>query len=498
LPLEFVTNAERLGVRAICHEVFADLAAASGLDLAVVPDSRVWRRNYQPTFAAAVQIELEQPELLAGALAKFRSLATLSEDTAAEPRALDVVLQAAYEAGPQLRVARVVGGGAAAQIGRHDGASWLSHAEQLVALGAAEPGLLVRASQLDSLAGPAKLPLLVAFAGGAELAATREWLSWGGSVLMLARARPRAWQDLIAFARTTSGQLLIPLEGEAGADPSDSGHSDAELAELAGFDLVERADVAAQALGWAAAQNEPIVFGHFGYAPGIDHLRLQVVAEILSELAMQRLGPERLQFSWLATPSDSIAVPVELQLARMQNFRNRSTLRKLNDFGWQLLGQLREPRLELIGEAALGMALLDASTTKQGPSYSLAKRTQRWRAQLAASAGYRVNYQVTPPATTHSVLDFRILRATYRGAARYGTHPLPVVEARQWPAALTALAALQPSAVMNRPAEIYLPQAIHGGLWRTPYETDSSWYPATVLGLIKSIGAKPIQLSERP
>ena len=496
--LDFVANAERLGVRAVCHEVFAELAAASGLDLAVVPDSRAWRRNYQPTFAAAVQIELEQPELLAGGLVKFRSLAFLAEDSAAEPRALQAVLEAAYDAGPQLRVARVAGRGVAGSIARHDGASWLSHAEQLVALGAAEPGLLVRASQLDSLTGAAKLPLLVAFAGGAELASTREWLSWGGSVLMLARARPSAWQDLISFARTTPGQLLIPLEGGAAGSPSDSAQTDAELAELAGFDLVERADIAAQALGWAAAQGESIIFGHFGYAPGINHLRLQVVAEILSELAMQRLGPEQLQFSWLATPSDSIAVPVELQLARIQNFRNRSTRRKLTDFGWQLLGQLREPRLELIGDAALGMALLDASTTKQGPSYSLAKRTQRWRAQLAASGGYRVNYQVTPPAMTHSVLDFRILRATYRGAARYGTHPVTVVEARQWPAALTALTALQPSAILKRPTEIYLPQAIHGGLWRTPYETDSAWYPATALGLIKSIGAKPIQLAERP
>jgi len=493
LPIEFVANSEQLGVRAVCHEVFSNLASASGLDLAVVANSRVWRRNYQPTFAAAVQIELEQPELLTGALAKFRSLATASEDSTAEPRPLEANLQAAFETGSQLRVARVVGRGEALNISRHDGASWLSHAEQLVALGAAEPGLLVRASQLDSLTGSAKLPLLVAFAGGAELASTREWLSWGGSVLMLARARPSAWQDLIAFARETSGQLLIPLDVEIDDDPSDS-----QLAELAGFDLVERADIAARALGWAAAQGGPIVFGHFGYAPGIGHLRLQVVAEILSELAMQRLTPERLQFSWLATPSDSIAVPVELQLARVQDFRNRSTRRKLTDLGWQLLGQLREPRLELIGDAALGMALLDASTTKQGPSYSLAKRTQRWRAQLAASAGYRVSYQVTPPATTHSVLDFRILRATYRGAARYGTHPVPVVEARQWPAALTALTALQPSAVIKQPTDIYLQQAIHGGLWRTPYETDSAWYPATLLGLFKSIGAKPIQLSQRP
>jgi hypothetical protein len=29
------------------------------------------------------------------------------------------------------------------------------------------------------------------------------------------------------------------------------------------------------------------------------------------------------------------------------------------------------------------------------------------------------------------------------------------------------------------------------------YETDSAWYAATILGLVKSIGAKPIELAEK-
>jgi hypothetical protein len=250
-----------------------------------------------------------------------------------------------------------------------------------------------------------------------------------------------------------------------------------------------------------------VLFGHFGYSPGITHLQLQVVAEVLSELAMTHCPPERLHFSWLATPSDSIAVPLELQLERVRRFRARPLARKLADLPWQLVGQLREPQVELLdldsttahprqGETVTQYALVDASTTKQGPSYSLAKRTQRWRAQLAAAKGFGVSYQVTPPAKTRSVLGFKILRATYRGAPRYGTHPYEVVDARRWPAALAALDTIDRPEIRDA-TDLYLPTAIHGGLWRTEYETDSAWYAATLLGLVKSIGASPTKLATK-
>lgn len=492
MTVSFRSGDEDLGVRAICSEIFGELEQKSGLSFSVTGESHRWRRNYQPTFAAAVALEFSHPETLAAALVRFRSLA----EVGGEP--LRAVIASGFENGSQLAVHSVAGAGLALPITRHDGRSWLEDAEARVAEGSAEPGLLVRAGALDSLVGRVELPLLFAFAGAAELAATREWLSWGGRVLVLARPRPSFWAELISFARESGGELLVPVFGNA--NPM----SDGELAEAAGFDVVTEPALAAQALRWVHDSGARVLFGHFGYSPAITHLKLQVVAEELSELAMQKFAPDVLHFSWLATPSDSIAVPLELQLDRLSRFHSRPLTRKLADLPWQLFGQLRAPRVEMLnlGEepstngSVAEFALVDASTTKQGPSYSLAKRTQRWRAQLAAAAGFGVSYQVTPPAKTRSVLGFKILRATYRGAPRYGTHPYEVIDARQWPAALAALDSISRPEIRN-PTDLYLPTAIHGGLWRTEYETDSAWYAATLLGLIKSVGATPTKLATK-
>jgi hypothetical protein len=497
--IRFRVGSETLGVRAICNEVFLELDRTSRLSFDVASDSHRWRRNYQPTFAKAVSLEFTEPEALRAGLARFRDLAEI------DGQPLNEVMVAAFENGSALKLHSIVGDGRALAIGgppRH----WLGDAEGRVAEGSAEPGLLVRASKLDALAEPADLPLLFAFAGAAELAATREWLSWGGRVLVLARSRPSFWEDLIRFARESGGELLVPIP--AGSEAV----TDEAVAEVAGFDVAVEPALAAEALRLALDTGDRVLFGHFGYSPGITHLQLQVVAEVLSELAMARFAPEKLHFSWLATPSDSIAVPIELQLERVRRFRARPLARKLADLPWQLVGQLREPRVEPLelasgasesagegrgeDEAAAQYALVDASTTKQGPSYSLAKRTQRWRAQLAAAAGFGVSYQVTPPAKTRSVLGFKILRATYRGAPRYGTHPYEVVDARRWPAALAALDTIDRPEIRDA-TDLYLPTAIHGGLWRTEYETDSAWLSATLLGLVLSIGAKPTQLATK-
>jgi hypothetical protein len=488
LTITFSVGTDQLGVRAICREVFQELQNNSAAYFEISHDSRHWRRNYQPTFADAVALEFTDQPALSAALARFRELAAI------DGAPLEQVLSEAFENGGNLGIHSVLGGQPAQPITRHDGVSWLIDAERRVAEGSAEPGLLVRASALDAMGESPRLPLLLAFAGAAELAATREWLRWGGRVLVLARPRPSFWAELIDFARSTGGELLVPVAASAQLPKA---ISDDELAELAGFDVVTEPALAAEALRWVFDSGDPLLFGHFGYSPGITHLQLQVVAEVLSELAMQKFAPNKLHFSWLATPSDSIAVPLELQLARVSRFRERSLGRKLADLPWQLIGQLRQPRVVPIADFdEQQYVLVDASTSKQGPSYSLAKRTQRWRAQLAAAAGFGVSYQVTPPAKTRSVLGFRILRATYRGAPSYGTHPYEVVDARQWPAALAALDSIsRPD--RESPTDLYLPAAIHGGLWRTMYETDSAWYAATALGLVKSIGAKPIELAEK-
>ena len=115
-----------------------------------------------------------------------------------------------------------------------------------------------------------------------------------------------------------------------------------------------------------------------------------------------------------------------------------------------------------------------------------AKRTQRWRAYLAAQRGISVSYQISPPASTWSVLSHRILHATYAGGPKFGLIPLDNEVARAASAAVLVADVLQ-RAHSNRMGEsmvaIHQETAIHGGLWRVAYRPNSIWVPATILGI---------------
>jgi hypothetical protein len=125
----------------------------------------------------------------------------------------------------------------------------------------------------------------------------------------------------------------------------------------------------------------------------------------------------------------------------------------------------------------------DAIVTQQGPNYALAKRLQRWRATVARDAGVTVSMNIAPPTRTRSVLKNRALAAAYAGASRFG------VEVFEPATANTLMAALLVADLNTRggPAhespwqdEAYA--AVHGGLWRAPYQPRSALGLAAVLG----------------
>ena len=102
---------------------------------------------------------------------------------------------------------------------------------------------------------------------------------------------------------------------------------------------------------------------------------------------------------------------------------------------------------------------------------------------MEVQAGRAVAYQITPPSETDSVLSYRILGFTYKGGKYFGSQPVSAQDGSQWPAALLAQMATNP--VFKSVPAAYLDTAIHGGLWRTRYETETIWIPATVTGLLK-------------
>lgn len=449
----FAKDSQRLGVTLLSRELFSQLGISSNLD------SKLWRKQYQSFFVAACEAELTNSKLLEKALAEFRSLAFFG----AEP--LEQVMRNAK--GKGLIEIRTVGEVSKKMVTRPTSENWFSQADKLVSSSIAEPGLLAAAHQLDLGITLENAPLLIAYAGAAELAPTLNWLRWGGRVLVLARQNPQSWQKLIDQAQQ-AGQLLVPVRSGAVGT----------LAEIAGMDLTAEPHLVAAAIDALPTENR-LIFGNYGYAPAFKHVELQVVAEVAFTIAKEKFGS--VHSSWLATPSDSVIVPTEIHTDRVRRFESRPKFRKVLDAIWQIFGYLQKPKSHSLSNS--DFCVLDASVNLQGPSYSLAKRVQRWRATLELQSGGSASYQITPPAQTDSVLRYKTLRATYRGATLFGTDHLSASDASAWAAALLALESQQ--LYLNSLPGAYLDRAIHGGLWRTGYETSSIWIPTTLLGFFR-------------
>ena len=353
--------------------------------------------------------------------------------------------------------------------------------------GWAEPGLIESFRFLDQnpnlrLDGN----LLFAVAGAAEFAPTEHWLSWGGEVAVVARNNPRTWEKLIAMARASGGTMLVPVVRQDRSTAL-SQLSDQELAQLAGLDMLEHyAEIASWMSQLYKTAKSKFILGLYAYTPKSNHIRVQAVQETLADIAMQKFATDKLVLSWLATPTDSTAAPASIGHDQLNRFSKRPALRIVRDSFLGILNAARPAKpMFFDSESGQKLMLVDASVQQQGPSYSFSKRTQRWRAYLAHYEGFRVSYQVSPPARTNSVLSHKILRASYQGAPLFGVKPFEVDVAKSASAAVLVRDVLDPSAYSNKDTttELQCFSAIHGGLWRIPYRPASVWIAATLLGL---------------
>ncbi len=321
--------------------------------------------------------------------------------------------------------------------------------------------------------------LLIALAGGAEYSPARTWLDWGGSVAIVARNRVELWTELIARARAGAGTLYVPVLKSRVESRDIQELTDAELAQVAGLDLVTDFEAIA---GWlsmlARSENRGLVLGGFAYAPGVKHIEVQAVQHAIGRVLTESLPKSRVTLTWLATPTDSYAVGSDFVTDINSRFKARSFTTKLRDL---LFGVTKHQPELFKTSTGLELAIIDSTSSLQGPSYALAKRVQRWLAYQQVFADRNVAYIVSPPAKTYSVLSTKILKATYAGAPRFGLVPFEVKEAVDLSAGLL-LASLNQPTRMN-PMSCYLDLAVHGGLWRLIYSPKSVWRAATIRGI---------------
>lgn len=483
MPLNFYDAAtgEKIGSTRLARDVIG--AAVKNIDPELgrrVLAVKKWRKQYQPIFRDLAKTEFFQEQ---NALEiATNGLSRLAESVRDENgTTLPKIILAGWNGRPQVETFVIQGTGPAKSL-TIPGIATLTEAAQIWSHEQlAEPGLVSSFKFLDAHKKLAiSADLLIALAGAAEYAPTKHWLSLGGTVAVAARPCTARWLDLIAHAKKSAGTLLVPVLRRRVPEDLVS-PNDLEIAKMAGLDLVEDAEALAS---WVAelssTRSQRIVLGQYAYAPGAQHIIVQAVQDSLADLLCKKLSPTRVALAWLATPTDSTAVPASVLEHSISAFASRRPARKFRD----ALLLMRKPN-GVFFETRFGekLALIDPTSVVQGSSYALAKRSQRWRAYLANSQGVKVSYAVSPPARTDSVLRHRLLRATYRGAPKFGLQPFGVEEA-----ALAATAVLLRD--LHGPmhsrgsTSLHTENAIHGGLWRLIYPAKQVWSRATFLGIL--------------
>jgi hypothetical protein len=351
------------------------------------------------------------------------------------------------------------------------GDALLRQLEDWTARGILEPSAAQAVGQV--MANPDWLDLsdhrVVVLGAGAEMGPLRALLSWGADVVGVDLPRPDIWRRVLDVASESAGTLHLPVAAGAAWSAGD-------LSRHAGADLLHDLPGVAD---WLASLDGRLVLGNYVYADGATNVRVSTAVDALSRELLRRRSDVGLAF--LATPTDVFAVPADAVEQSTRAYRGAGPMTR---FARPALRTISGGRL-LRRNYAPGSdpGLNDSLVPQQGPNYALAKRLQRWRATVARRDGVTVSLNVAPPTRTRSVLKNRALASAYAGAHRFG------IEVFEPATSNTLMAALLVHDLRTTPREQLAPWreeaecAVHGGLWRAPYDPRSALGLAVVLGL---------------
>jgi len=131
----------------------------------------------------------------------------------------------------------------------------------------------------------------------------------------------------------------------------------------------------------------------------------------------------------------------------------------------------------------VGVHLIDGLVAAQGPNYALAKRIQHWRAVIEYEKGAVVSSLVAPSTATMSVVSNASFKRAYGGMHFYGYENFKQSTSTAVMAAILIHDVLNPESPKNpknrsknqikSALEITRSEAVHGGLWRSPYKAGS-------------------------
>jgi hypothetical protein len=305
---------------------------------------------------------------------------------------------------------------------------------------------------------------------GSEMGPTSSLLSWGATVAAVDRPDERLWSRVIGQARSSAGSLLVPVNDDAELEDDDFAY----LAGQVGLDLLS--DVPELSTWLADVPGTPVV-GNYTYADGGVHVQLSVAADLLARRL--RLSRPDTSLAYLATPTDTFAVPAGAVEAARAAYAGRRGLSRLGGNALRALsgGRLLAPNYE--GD---GPFINDALVAVQGPNYAFAKRLQRWSATVARNAGATVSLNVAPATRTRSVVKKKALAAAYAGAHRFGVEIFEPQTTNALMAALLVHDLSVPAADSGSSWQDEANGAVHGGLWRSAYEPRSGLTVSAAFG----------------
>ncbi len=305
---------------------------------------------------------------------------------------------------------------------------------------------------------------------GAEMGPLGPLLRWGATVAAVDLPTPAIWERVLGTARAAAGRLLIPV---------------APGSEDAGVDLLAEVPETAD---WLAKLDGRLVVGNYLYADGGTHVRVSAAADVLASRVLAERPDTAVAF--LATPTDVFAVPGDAVEHSGRAYADRSGAAKLvgRPLRWVSRGRLlhRQYPPKLNDRADPGIA--DCLVPQQGPNYALAKRIQRWRATAERAEGREVSFHVAPSTRTRSVVKNRALAAAFAGAHRFGVEVFDPSTSNTLMAALLVHDLVAGPHAHQHPWQDEAHAAVHGGLWRAPYEPRSALGLAAVLGYASARG----------
>lgn len=320
-----------------------------------------------------------------------------------------------------------------------------------------------------------------ALLGAASEAGPLGWLArWRARLVAVDVAAEGPWNRILREIRQGNGVLYAPCDPQAKLDSA--AVANGWTAGL-GANLLTQTPAIAR---WLRSFDTPLDLGCLAYLHGEKHTRVSVAMDAIAE-DLQRANPDT-SIAYMATPTDSFAVPAEVAERVMRAWRERPLLAKAAQ--WPMAGRAFAPSVTRLYQCGNGKryGIVDSTITQQGPNYALAKRLQQWRAIVARADGRHAVMNIAPSTTTRSVVSNPALAAGFAGADLFNVEVFAPETTNALMAALWVhelrygKAASRPQTLLAHPFELFMDNAIHGGLWSVPY------LPRTVLPFAAAAG----------